>query len=468
MEYKNRKIPESMYIQDDRLVKYISAIRYMSVPMAKRHKLDPKDRESILLRLQELLMANSGEDAYEEAFKLLVGKLYDELTSGNLAESRFATKKTATLTRQSINELLRNVDERWPGTLESPTTGLSDDHLAVCVAEIAPLRLLDKNIEIIDDLFEHLVSADAKGNKGQYFTPRHVIDFAVQLLKPRPGETIVDPSCGSGGFLVHALNYSRNHFQNTNPRNETELWGFDFDPRAVRVARTLMRIAGVETPNVYALNSLVKLRSQELLFADDDLDEEASTAVPTIETVLDKKNGVAFDGFDVLFANPPFAGEIRETHILNSYECGEGREAIERDALFFERCIELVRPGGRFAIVLPHNKLAGSTWSDLRRWVMRRAKISIVVGLPRPTFMPHTHQKTALIVGEKRLRVLSHSPKEEEIMFAVSDEIGKDNTGRLKIRPGANDFASMWERADHDLQTILDDYAVYAASREVA
>lgn len=436
--------------------------------MAKRHKLDPNNRESILLRLQELLMANSGEDAYEEAFKLLVGKLFDELTSDSVADRRFVTMQTAALTKHSINDLLQSVDERWPGTLVSPKTGLSDDHLAVCVAEIALLDLLDQNIEIIDDLFEHLVSADAKGNKGQYFTPRHVIDFAVQLMAPRPGEMIVDPSCGSGGFLVHALNYSRNYYKITAPKKETELWGFDFDPRAVRVARTLMRIAGVDAPNVHALNSLVKPRSQELLFTSNSDDISEDTAVPTIEAILNEKNGTSFDGFDVLFANPPFAGEIREPHILNAYESGEGRDAIERDALFFERCIELVRPSGRFAIVLPHNKLAGSSWSTLRKWVLRRAKISIVVGLPRPTFMPHTHQKTALIVGEKRLQALPHPPKEEEIMFAVSDEIGKDNTGRLLIRPGADDFASMWERADHDLQSILDDFATHTTACEVA
>lgn len=413
-------------------------------------------------------MANSGEDAYEEAFKLLVGKLYDELTSDCLADRRFVTMQTTEHTKKSINDLLQNVAERWPGTLVSPKTGLSDDHLAVCVAEIAPLELLDQNIEIIDDLFEHLVSADSKGNKGQYFTPRHVIDFAVQLMAPRPGERIVDPSCGSGGFLVHALNHSRTHHKITDPKKVTELWGFDFDPRVVRVARTLMRIAGVDAPNIYALNSLVKPRSQELLFASNRVDAPEGTAVPTIEAVLNEKNGTPFDGFDVLFANPPFAGEIREPHILNAYETGKGRDAIERDALFFERCIELVRPGGRFAIVLPHSKLAGSSWSALRKWVLRRARISIVVGLPRPTFMPHTHQKTALIVGEKRLQAMSHPPKGEEIMFAISDEIGKDNTGRLLVRSGADDFASMWERADHDLQTILDDFAAYITAREVA
>lgn len=436
--------------------------------MAKRHKLDPNSRESILLRLQELLMANSGEDAYEEAFKLLVSKLYDEMTATCLADRRFTKMKTAAQTKQNINTLLESVAERWPGTLLSTETGLSDDHLEVCVSEIATLSLLDQNIEIIDDLFEHLVSADAKGSKGQYFTPRHVIDFAVQLMAPRAGETIVDPSCGSGGFLVHALNYSRANATATSAKQETKLWGFDFDPRAVRVARTLMRIAGIEQPNVYALNSLVKPRSQELLFAADKADAATDAAAPTVEAVLKEMIGPSFDGFDVLFANPPFAGEIRETHILNSYDVGIGRDAIERDALFFERCIELVRPGGRFAIVLPHNKLAGSSWSKLRKWVLRRAKISIVVGLPRPTFMPHTHQKTALVVGEKRLQATPHPPKSEQIVFAVSDEIGKDNTGRLLVRPGANDFASMWERADHDLQSILDDYAAHMTSREIA
>lgn len=431
--------------------------------MARRHKLDPNNRESILLRLQELLMANSGEDAYEEAFKILVAKLYDELTCLGL-DRNFKIHSSPSLTRECINKILKRIYERWPGTLDAPTTNLSDDHLAVCVSEIANLNLLDRNIEIIDDLFECLISADAKGSKGQYFTPRHVIDFAVQLINPQPGEKIVDPSCGSGGFLVHALNHVRSIQHHETHRNHADFWGFDFDARAVRVARTLMRIAGVETPNIYSLNSLVKPRSQELLFESH---ADATAAVPTVEAVLKSKNGPT-NGFDVLLANPPFAGEIREPHILNAYEVSKGREAIERDALFFERCIDLVRPGGRFAIILPHSKLAGATWAPLRRWVMRRVQISIIVGLPRPTFMPHTPQKTALVIGTKRLRALAHPPKGEEIMFAVSDEIGKDNTGRLKLRPNADEFVSMWDRADHDLQSILDDYAANLSRKEVA
>lgn len=408
-------------------------------------------------------MANSGEDSYEESFKLLVAKLYDELTADSVQARKFSSMPQPAETREVINDILDRVAKRWPGTLDVSNIGLSDEHLAVCVAEIAPLSLLDRNIEIVDDLFEHLVSADAKGNKGQYFTPRHVIDLAVRLVDPKPGESIVDPSCGSGGFLVHSLNHARGY--DSKYVGQESIWGFDFDSRAVRVARTLLRISGVDTPSIFTINSLIKPNSQEILFRSsaDDL----SVAIPTIEGLLKNKK-VLQGGFDVLFANPPFAGEIREQHILQSYEVGLGRDSIERDALFWERCIELLKPGGRFAIILPHNKLAGSTWAPLRQWVMRRAKISIVVGLPRPTFMPHTPQKTALIVGEKRLRALPYPPKNEEIMFAVSDEIGKDSAGRLIRRVGSDDFGSTWERADHDLQSILDSYYNSVKNCEVA
>ena len=132
-----------------------------------------------------------------------------------------------------------------PGIRRS--AALSDEHLAVCVEALRGAHaLLDAGLEVLDGVLEYLVTREAKGAKGQFFTPRHVIDGCVRIIDPAPGETVLDPACGSGGFLVHALN----HLRGRRPGLDvaaiagTSLWGCDFDGRAVQVARALLLIAG--------------------------------------------------------------------------------------------------------------------------------------------------------------------------------------------------------------------------------
>jgi type I restriction enzyme M protein len=168
-----------------------------------------------------------------------------------------------------------------------------------------------------------------------------------------------------------------------------------------------------------------------------------------------------FRGFDVIVTNPPFAGEVRERDLLATYELAQGR--TERDILFLERCVELLKPGGRLAIVLPHNKYAGTQWSRAREWLLRRMRVVAVLGLGRHTFQPHTAQKASVLFAQKRPRVVSAPPRDEEILFMISEREGKDSRGRILVREGASRTSPLWERADHDLAdcvAIFDDFAV--------
>src|SRR5262249_11834792 len=144
--------------------------------------------------------------------------------------------------------------------------------------------------------------------------------------------------------------------------------------------------------------------------------------------------------FDVLLTNPPFAGEVRERCLLNAYEVSRGRVRVERDVLFLERCVELLRPGGRMAIVLPHNKLAMAAWGHVREWLLRKVRVLAVVGLGRNTFLPHTHQKASILFAQK-----GAARKDAPIFFAVSERDGKDTRGQLLYRPEANGARSAWE-----------------------
>ena len=421
--------------------------------MAKRHQIRAGDWESIVGRLQELVLANSGEDEFQEIFKILVAKLYAEKFPRRGA--RFGARKSSAATANAVNSLLAQAAAHWPGIVEgNARSRLADDHLAICVDAIADHSICDTNFEVLDGFFEFLASRVAKGAKGQYFTPRQVIECCVRILNPTPNETVLDPACGSAGFLVHVLNHNANRLKvPVREYSAKKLWGCDFDQRAIQVAKALMLVAGDDSSNLHQLNSLVKADAGDLM----DMANRAPRLA--IEDLLRSKMR-KFRGFDVILTNPPFAGEIRESALLHSYEVARRNRRIERDALFLERCVQLLRPGGRLGIVLPHNKFGGANWSYLREWLIRHVRIIAVLGLDRNAFLPHTHQKTSVLFGIKREKPIRR-PAGEPVLFVLSESSGKDSAGKMRERPGAQSHHPAWVRADHDFEGIVDQIGAF-------
>jgi len=419
--------------------------------VAKRHANRIGDFESLFLRLEELVLANSGEDDFEEIFKLLIAKLWDER---NPRPGRFGMQKTPEETFRCITALLREATDAWSGVLEAtPVPRLTPAHLEVCVQAMQPHTIGTSGLEVMDSFFEFLVSTTAKGSKGQYFTPRHVVDFCVRMLQPKASDMVLDPACGSGGFLIHILEYLRRKGEvsedTTNQYCSANLWGLDIDARAVKVAKALMILAGGDGSNILRLNSLLKPHAGDL-FAGPSL---------TIEDVIRSRRR-NHKGFDLILTNPPFAGDVRENELLNQYALSKHRDRIERDVLFLERCIDLLRPGGRLAIVLPQNKFAVDSFEYLRDWLLKKAHVLAVVGLGRHTFLPHTHQKASILFAMK------HQPSERaddtrSVFFAISERDGKNSKGQPIIRDGARENGAAWERWDHDLEDILSGFEGY-------
>jgi type I restriction enzyme M protein len=270
----------------------------------------------------------------------------------------------------------------------------------------------------LDALFECIVGRAAKGQKGQFFTPRHVVEEVIRMVAPRAGERVADPACGSGAFLRHALKFEP----------ACEVFGFDHDPRAACVARTMLAASGQPCDRVARLDSLQRSGS-------------APAGVDTIEArQAARREG---PGFDVIVTNPPFAGDVGDA-FGSEYALAVGGRA-ERDVLFLERCVQLLRPGGRLAIVLPHNKVGGKRWAYARRWLLSQVRVVAVLGLGRETFLPHTSQKAAVLVAVRRATPCLQPDGSEPIVFFVSDRSGKDAQGRRVGNP--DDPACV----DHDL-----------------
>lgn len=430
------------------------------VGMAKRHRIRAGDWESIVGRLQELVLANSGEDEFQEIFKILVAKLYAEKFTARGA--RFVVQESPAATSTLVNDLLAKAAVQWPGIVEGGSRSrLTADHLAICAQAIAGYSICDSNFEVLDSFFEFLVNRVAKGAKGQYFTPRQVVECCVRIIDPAPSETVLDPACGSGGFLVHVLNHNAARLKTSAQQyGATKLWGCDFDKRAIQVAKTLMLVAGGDHSNLYQINSLATENTSDLV------DIAASDAPRlTIEDLVRSKMR-KFRGFDVILTNPPFAGEIREHALLDCYEVAKRNRRMERDVLFLERCVRLLRPGGRLGIVLPHNKFGSASWAYLREWLIRHMRIVAILGLDRSAFLPHTHQKVSVLFGVKRAK-LARRPSDEPVLFVLSESSGKDSTGRVRERPEALPDGSAWHRADHDFESIVDCVAEFAHEHNV-
>ncbi len=418
--------------------------------MAKRHANQIGDLESMFLRIEELVLANSGEDEFEEVFKLLIAKLWDE-RSGT---SEFRTQDNEAATAQAIRSLMRAADKAWPDILAEPHSKLTPEHLAVCVDALSRHRISNDSLEVLDGFFEFMVAKGAKASKGQYFTPRHVVELCVRMLRPKSDETILDPACGSGGFLIHALNYVRQKEGFATPAAQrkfcsTKLWGFDMDSRATRVARALMVLAGDGSTNIIRLNSLLQPSMVGLFGHDDD------ESVLTIEDVC-RSRMRRHKGFDVILTNPPFAGEVREKQILNGYAVTAKKSRVERDVLFVERCVQLLRPGGRLAIVLPHNKFAGSTSANLREWLLKKTRVLAVVGLGRCTFLPHTHQKANVLFLRKNETTSQNN--DYPVFFSISERDGKNSKGQFLLRDDAPNEGAAWDRVDHDFDEIAEGF----------
>ena len=478
-----------------------------------------KSLKDIILELEDEVLANAGVDVFEEVFKLIFTKLYDEFKSqddkmfiNRLLRQRINTAiqetdqdyevehpdyeilkkaveaipdddfrsmefrntgQTDSELKTKIQRLFDDAKDQWKGVFPeyATTFELSDSHLSVCVSSLQDVKLFNSNLQIVDEAFEYLVSKSAKGEKGQYFTPRHVIDMCVKILNPKRGETMIDTAAGSCGFPVHTIfKLTGTLFSNAEiPPDDKEhvlkVFGIDFDEKTVRVARTLNLIAGDGETNVLHLNTLDYERW-------NDNTERNSRWVRTYGDGFDRLKALRAEpeenrlfNFDILMANPPFAGDIKERRILHQYNLGfkgDGRaqSKVGRDILFIERNLDFLKPSGRMAIVLPQGRFNNASDKYIREFIAERARILAVVGLHGNTFKPHTGTNTSVLFVQKWNDDPSKGPlcprvDDYPTFFAVSEKGGKDNSGDYVFLENSNGQHKLDENGhlivNHDL-----------------
>jgi type I restriction enzyme M protein len=483
ISYYNRKDPN--FFEDitdipkaNQSLKDILTERFTLKDLIIKDKIPNKgiSLKDIIKEMEDEVLANAGVDVFEEVFKLIFTKLYDELQSRrdkhriedfldeklndeergdfeqvkaalqNLDDKRFRvmefrnTGQTDTELYEKIQSLFDQAKKQWPGVFpEGDVFNLTASHLSICVSSLQDIKLFNSNLMVIDEAFEYLVNKSAKGEKGQYFTPRYVIDMCVRMLNPKKGEYMIDTAAGSCGFPVHTIFKITGHLFSSAEISDAEkeyvlkVFGIDFDEKSVRVARTLNLIAGDGETNVLHLNTLDYER-----WGDKEKDRKwlatYGDGYARLEKLAATKGDKKQFKFDLLMANPPFAGDIKESRIIHQFELGfkksgKAQSEVGRDILFIERNLDFLKPGGRMAIVLPQGRFNNTSDKHIREFIAEKARILAVVGLHQNTFKPHAGTKTSVLFVQKWDKKLCPKKEDYPIFFAVSEKGGKDNSG---------------------------------------
>lgn len=472
IEYYHRKDPN--YFEEIRDIpeagKSLRDILQMRWTLDDLIKNDKLVREGISLKhvienLEDEVLANAGVNVFEEAFKLIYAKLYDEWYAGSHPDTRKenlrfhnAGESDAEL-KEKIADLFDKAKENWRGVFaHDAVIDLRPSHLAVCVGSLESVKLLNSNLDVVDDAFEFLINKTAKGAKGQYFTPRHVIDMCVKMLDPGEKEFMIDTAAGSSGFPIHTIFHvwkkilkgkgiKQSHLftMERKPKAceeyvEKRVFALDFDETAVRVSRTLNLIAGDGQTNVLHLNTLDYDNWQETM-QDDNWRGIYDHGERGMRNLRADKTSPRDHRFDIVMANPPFAGDIKESAIIRRYELGKKKnrtsgwhDKMSRHILFIERNLQFLKPGGRMAIVLPQGIFNNATNDTERAFVAEHCRILAVVGLHTNTFKPHTGTKTSVLFVQKwnddaKAGPLCPRTDDYNIFFATMQKPGKDNSG---------------------------------------
>ena len=260
--------------------------------------------------------------------------------------------------------------------MKDATFRLSPDKANVLnkvVAELDGIEMHDRDTK--GDVYEYLLNKLAtSGQNGQFRTPRHIIKLMVDMVAPRPDDTICDPACGTAGFLVACDEYLREQhpeiLRTPALRHHYErhmFHGFDFDSTMLRIAAMNMMLHGIEHPDIRNRDSLAEQHSD------------------------------ALDAFSLILANPPFAGSL--DYASTAKDLLEVVKTKKTELLFLALFLRILRPGGRAAVIVPDGVLFGSSRAhkELRTLIVDGHKLDAVVSMPSGVFKPYAGVSTAIL-----------------------------------------------------------------------
>lgn len=423
------------------------------------------------------------QPAFFELLKVIFCKIEDEKNIGKplefYATSGERSNPDGQLTvKNRIAAIFEGVKKKHAHIFgKNDAIDLQARSLAHVVSEIQKYSLLDTNIDIKGKAYEELVGANLRGDRGEFFTPRNVMRMTVQMLAPTSDDKVTDPACGTGGFLVVAMNQvidevqslyeeengvKKQHWsvaQNRNFQNriadiaQTNFFGFDINPDLAKATKMNMVMNNDGSGNIFRTDSLLPPHAWDTEFRQN---LAHSLSIPASAL----RNSDCLGLFDVVVTNPPFGSRIpiSESGILEQYELGhiwrnrDGhwtksdrlRTSAPPEQLFIERCLQLLKPGGRMGIVLPDSILGAPGLGFIRQWLTEKTRIIASIDLHVDTFQPRNGTQTSVLIlqkktaGQIRREEKTRNMADYPIFMAMVDHIGHDKRGNPQFKRDAD------------------------------
>ena len=426
----------------------------------------------VFKRSHDYIYGNEGrkKDAFWQLLNLIFCKLYDEKSRFTDAENgvSYRRKFWVGVKEQNTEDGRKAVAERIKKLFErlkadevfsevfdgNEAIGLTDKGLAFIAGALAKYSFLDASVDVKGMAYETIVSNTLKQEAGQFFTPRNIIKAMVEMLNPTESQRVLDPACGSGGFLVMVLDHVRKQIAqklypdsdgplladkyntlevNDRVRQYAEncLFGFDFDPDLKKAARMNMVMAGDGHGNIFHVNSLA-YPNWEHPAEVKKINAAINRSLKALPTSHPRYGHDARGTFDLVFTNPPFGAKVKvEPEIAAHYHLSRYSDAPE--ILFIEACYEYLKPGGKMAIVLPDGILGNPNTLPVREWILEKFRILASVDLAVEAFLPQVGVQASLLFLQKKTeteRQLAQEANEDyQVFMAIAEKLGKDRRG---------------------------------------
>lgn len=375
----------------------------------------------------------------QQIINIIFCKIYDERFTKMEDEVTFrvGVGETKEIVRERIENLFVKVKSKYNEVIEvADEIKLDDKSIVFVVGELQNYCLINTERDVIADAFEVFIQYALKGSQGQFFTPRNVVKLMVELVKPEPDEIIIDPACGSGGFLVESMRYKWKQLeQKAHDYGWTEIAleeekrscaiksikGIEKDSFLAKVTKAYMAILGDGKSGIFCQNALQN-------------PNEWSNAA---------QQSIGLGHFDVLLANPPFGKDIKvEGADLKQYDLGykwrangnsfdktatlKKEEAIQ--IIYVERCLKLLRDGGRMGLIMPETYFHAPSTKYILQYLLKDNNVMWLIDLPHNTFRPHNNAKCVIIVLQKGVK------QQQMINMAVAEQMGHDHQGKEMYR----------------------------------
>jgi len=414
------------------------------------------------------------EDIALDMVRIILSKIEDEIRTEeecafHITPEEFADGRAKDVACARVRGLFYAVRDRYKDVFASTEEiTASNDQLAVVISQLQQYSFMDSPHDVIGTAYEIYVASHLKGERGQYFTNRLVVNMMVTMASPTERDIVLDPACGSGGFLLAAMNYIFDHID-ASPRSAInkevlkrnvvrQLFGIDISPKLVKIAKANMLLGKDGHGGIEHANSLDRDKTQKLSASFNEL--------------------CGFGKPDIILTNPPFGSahdlRVKETCILSQYrtghqwelsDCGgivysqklNDRQGVAPELLFLEKCLEWVRDEGIIGIVMAKGQLDNREALAVRKLICEQAQILAVVNLHEDTFEPFCGSKASVIFLKKTSRPLTNY----RIFMAISNKVGQTSRGEpifKKDMEGNPIIKNGQHILDEDLSEIADSY----------